>query len=160
MADSSIKIAVRVRPFNAREKEANAQLVVKMAGATTTLLPPPSEGKTDRKYEERSFTFDYSYWTHDGFYSDDTGKSFPNPGSNYAGQDKLFSDVGGTIMSNAWSGFNTTLLAYGQTGSGKSYSMFGYGANKGLIPMFCEDLFVMLEKRRQRIKEDLKLSIM
>jgi kinesin family protein 1 len=26
--------------------------------------------------------------------------------------------------------------------------MFGYGENKGLIPLFCEDLFVLIEKRR------------
>jgi kinesin family protein 1 len=50
-------------------------------------------------------------------------------------------DLGGNIMENAWAGFNTTLLAYGQPGSGKPYSMFGYGDNKGLIRLFCEDLF-------------------
>lgn len=138
-----------MRPFNARELEAKAQLVVKMNSATTTLLPPPIEGKTDKKVENRDFTFDYSYWTHDGFYTDDSGFNHPNAGSNYAGQAKLFTDVGGSIMDNAWSGFNTTLLAYGQTGSGKSYSMFGYGANKGLIPMFCEDLFVMIDKKKK-----------
>jgi hypothetical protein len=67
MADASIKIAVRVRPFNAREKEANVSLCVKMQGATTTLLAPPLEGKQEVKKEPRDFTFDYSYWTHDGF---------------------------------------------------------------------------------------------
>jgi hypothetical protein len=57
--------------------------------------------------------------THDGFQSDDKGYSTPtDANSNYAGQSKLFEDVGGDIMNNAWSGFNTTLLAYGQTGSG------------------------------------------
>ena len=34
-------------------------------------------------------------------------------------------------------GFNCCLFAYGQTGAGKSYSMIGYGANKGIIPMAC-----------------------
>lgn len=38
-------------------------------------------------------------------------------------------------------GYNATLLAYGQTGSGKSYSMVGYGANKGLVPKLSERLF-------------------
>jgi kinesin family protein 1 len=57
-------------------------------------------------------------------------------------------DLGGNIMENAWAGFNTTLLAYGQTGSGKSYSMFGYGENKGLIPLFCEDLFEKIEGKK------------
>jgi len=29
----------------------------------------------------------------------------------------------------------------GQTGSGKSYSVVGYGANKGIVPLVCEDIF-------------------
>ena len=35
------------------------------------------------------------------------------------------------VLSNAWKGYNVSLFAYGQTGSGKSYSMVGYGVNKG-----------------------------
>ncbi|KAF3832475.1 hypothetical protein F7725_026140 [Dissostichus mawsoni] len=53
----------------------------------------------------RSFCFDYAYWSHSGFTRDRGG---------------LY-------------GYNATLLAYGQTGSGKSYSMVGYGPNKGLV---------------------------
>ena len=29
----------------------------------------------------------------------------------------------------------------GQTGSGKSYSVVGYGTNKGIVPMVCEEIF-------------------
>ncbi len=32
-------------------------------------------------------------------------------------------------------------FAYGQTDSGKSYSMVGYGANKGIIPISCDEIF-------------------
>ena len=34
---------------------------------------------------------------------------------------------------NALEGYNCAIFAYGQTGSGKSYSIVGYGANKGLL---------------------------
>jgi hypothetical protein len=33
------------------------------------------------------------------------------------------------------------MFAYGQTGSGKSYTMFGYGANKGVVPMAATKIF-------------------
>lgn len=53
-------------------------------------------------------------------------------------------------------GYNATLLAYGQTGSGKSYSMVGYGPNKGLVPKLCERLFQAigdnLESRQCQVK--------
>ena len=39
--------------------------------------------------------------------------------------------TGRGVLANAWNGYNVSLFAYGQTGSGKSYSMVGYGANKG-----------------------------
>lgn len=45
------------------------------------------------------------------------------------------------MLDNAWDGFNACLFAYGQTGSGKSYSIVGYGENKGIIPRTCEEIF-------------------
>ncbi|KAF0534292.1 kinesin-domain-containing protein [Gigaspora margarita] len=33
------------------------------------------------------------------------------------------------------------LRVYGQTGTGKSYSMIGYGEDKGIIPLICCELF-------------------
>ena len=43
----------------------------------------------------------------------------------------MFDDLGRGVLENAWKGYNCSLFAYGQTGSGKSYSMVGYGQNKG-----------------------------
>jgi len=42
---------------------------------------------------------------------------------------------------NAWEGYHCCLFAYGQTGSGKSYSMIGYGANRGIVPISSEEIF-------------------
>ena len=50
-------------------------------------------------------------------------------------------------MTSVLPGYNATVLAYGQTGSGKSYSMIGFGANKGIIPNVCEELFQAIENR-------------
>ena len=45
------------------------------------------------------------------------------------------------MLDNAWEGYHCCLFAYGQTGSGKSYSMIGYDANKGIVPIATEQLF-------------------
>ena len=50
-------------------------------------------------------------------------------------------------MDNAFKGYNACLFAYGQTGSGKSYSIVGYGENKGIIPRACEDIFKRIAER-------------
>lgn len=52
------------------------------------------------------------------------------------------------MLANAWEGFNASLFAYGQTGSGKSYSVVGYGSNKGIVPMVCEDIFNKSESKK------------
>ena len=49
---------------------------------------------------------------------------------------KVYNDLGKGVLTNAWEGFNTSLFAYGQTGSGKSWSIVGYGTNKGNISPF------------------------
>lgn len=54
----------------------------------------------------------------------------------------VFKDLGEGVLSNAWKGYNCSLFAYGQTGSGKSYSMVGYGMNKGKIKSIL-DLFFL-----------------
>ena len=69
-------------------------------------------------------------------------------------QVKVFNDLGKGVLENAWNGYNCSLFAYGQTGSGKSYSMVGYGNNKGIVPMFCDDLFDGIEKKRETAGEN------
>ena len=44
------------------------------------------------------------------------------------------------------SGYNCSLFAYGQTGSGKSYSMVGYGNNRGIVPIICDELFKTMKQ--------------
>ena len=50
-----------------------------------------------------------------------------------SGQKRVCDDMAVLVLKNAWEGYNATLFAYGQTGSGKSYSVVGYGINKGKL---------------------------
>eukprot|EP00929_Paragymnodinium_shiwhaense_P024576 TRINITY_DN15078_c0_g1_i1.p1 TRINITY_DN15078_c0_g1~~TRINITY_DN15078_c0_g1_i1.p1 ORF type:complete len:1061 (+),score=318.97 TRINITY_DN15078_c0_g1_i1:168-3350(+) len=133
----SVCVGVRVRPFNAREIGLNAELCIEMAGPVTGIKA--ADGKVTR------FTFDESFWSHDQFYNDDAGYSNALPGSNYADQRYVFEVFGKRVLDNAWEGFHCCLFAYGQTGAGKSYSMVGYGANKGIVPISCEEIFTRIE---------------
>jgi len=47
-----------------------------------------------------------------------------------------------------WKGLNSCAFAYGQTGSGKSYSFFGYGANRGIVPMAAEKIFERISNNK------------
>jgi len=104
---SSVKVAVRVRPFNGREKERGSTLIVAMNDGTTILKDPENK-------KERKFDFDCSYWSHDGFVTDpETAYMSPEPGSIYADQDKVFNDFGIQLLDNAFEGYNVCMFAYG-----------------------------------------------
>jgi kinesin family protein 1 len=133
-----VRVAVRVRPFNHRESERNARLIVSTNGPQTTITNPETE-------ETRTFTFDYSYWSHDEFEEEEDGLLIPIS-EKYADQRRIFDDLGSAVLTNANKGFNCSVLTYGQTGSGKSYTMAGRGANRGLVPHICDALFRQIEE--------------
>ncbi|OEH78990.1 putative kinesin [Cyclospora cayetanensis] len=137
---SSVKVAVRVRPFNDREKNMNALLCISMEGQSTTI-----ENNDGGRNATRTFSFDYSYWSHDGFEVENSGYCRPTL-AKYADQQRVYQDIGKDVLNNAFEGYNACLFAYGQTGSGKSYSMVGYGANKGIIVRACEEIFQRIEQ--------------
>jgi hypothetical protein len=65
----SVKVGVRVRPFNQRESDLGSKLCVDMIGNMTKLFDAddPDGAKS------RDFTFDYSFWSHDEFEVDPKG---------------------------------------------------------------------------------------
>jgi hypothetical protein len=102
-----------------------------MNGRDTTITNPVTGAET-------TFTFDYSYWSHD---RDSLPRDAP-----FATQRVVFDDLGKDVLENAWAGYNVCLFAYGQTGSGKSYSMVGPpdGAgedDEGIVPRACREIF-------------------
>ncbi|XP_046565118.1 LOW QUALITY PROTEIN: kinesin-like protein KIF28P [Haliotis rubra] len=145
MSEENVKVAVRVRPFNKRERERNATCIVGMNGPTTIITDPSNN-------EEKKFNFDYSYWSHDGSKEDANGYYGPDAshphGKIFADQKRVFEDLGLGVLKNAWEGYNSTLFAYGQTGSGKSWSIVGYGINKGVVPLFCEKMFQGIDEKK------------
>ena len=52
------------------------------------------------------------------------------------------------MLNKAWKGLNVTMFAYGQTGAGKSYTMFGYGADKGIVPMAADKIFERIRENK------------
>ncbi|XP_076164282.1 kinesin-like protein 98A isoform X2 [Ptiloglossa arizonensis] len=131
---ASVKVAVRVRPFNKRELAMNAKMIVQMDGKKTRIFNTKTPGscrEIDReKYKD--FTFDHSYWSYD------------TNDENYASQEEVFYDLGTDVIESAFEGYNACVFAYGQTGSGKTFTMMGTPEAQGLIPRICKTLFARM----------------
>ncbi|XP_075319385.1 kinesin-like protein KIF16B isoform X4 [Odontesthes bonariensis] len=129
---ASVRVAVRVRPMNRREKDLTAKCIIKMDGTKTSItnlkIADGVAGDSTRD-RTKTFTYDFSYDSSDC-------KS-----AAFISQEKVFRDLGSDVLKAAFEGYNACVFAYGQTGSGKSYTMMGTPGDAGLIPRFCEGLF-------------------
>jgi predicted ABC-type ATPase len=73
----------------------------------------------------------------------------------------VYDCLGKQVLDNAWEGYHCCLFAYGQTGSGKSYSMVGYGANKGIVPIACDEIFKRIaENANENVQFQVQFSML
>lgn len=141
---SSVKVAVRVRPFNNRETSRDCKCIISMTGNTTAITNP--KAPPGCKEGTKSFNYDYSYWSHD-----------PTD-IHFSSQDKVYDDIGEEMLLHSFEGYNVCIFAYGQTGAGKSYTMMGRQeeGQEGIIPHICKDLF---RKIKEDVSEDMLYSV-
>ncbi|XP_036208698.1 kinesin-like protein KIF1B isoform X5 [Myotis myotis] len=142
MSGASVKVAVRVRPFNSRETSKESKCIIQMQGNSTSIVNPKNP-----KEAPKSFSFDYSYWSH-------TSPEDPC----FASQNRVYNDIGKEMLLHAFEGYNVCIFAYGQTGAGKSYTMMGKqeDSQAGIIPQLCEELF---EKINDNCNEEISYSV-
>uniref|UniRef100_A0A8C2IQQ4 plus-end-directed kinesin ATPase n=1 Tax=Cyprinus carpio TaxID=7962 RepID=A0A8C2IQQ4_CYPCA len=122
MSGASVKVAVRVRPFNSRETSKESKCIIQMSGNTTS--------KYATAPEPQCFHPEH-----------------PAPEDiNYASQQQVYRDIGEEMLLHSFEGYNVCIFAYGQTGAGKSYTMMGKQEKdqEGIIPLLCEDLFTKI----------------
>ena len=75
------KILLDLTTQNDREKNRDARLIITMIGNSTEIRDPAAADNA----EPRKFTFDYSYWSHDGFEEKEDGYFAP-VAAHYADQ--------------------------------------------------------------------------
>ncbi|KAM8737400.1 uncharacterized protein stard9 isoform 2-T2 [Acanthopagrus schlegelii] len=130
---ANVKVAIRVRPPNARESADGGRVAVQVEDKFVRIRNVKLDGRTDGAVDSREklleFCFDYCYWSVDP----------ADP--HYASQEEVFQDLGVSVLSGASEGYNVCLFAYGQTGSGKTYTMMGTPDSIGLTPRICQGLF-------------------
>lgn len=83
---ASVKVAVRVRPFNARELANDAKCVIGMTGTTTTITGGSGMSQT------HSFNYDYSYWSANA------------QDSHFADQEQVYNELGVEMLEHAFKG--------------------------------------------------------
>uniref|UniRef100_A0A671SBS0 Kinesin-like protein KIF16B n=1 Tax=Sinocyclocheilus anshuiensis TaxID=1608454 RepID=A0A671SBS0_9TELE len=147
---ASVRVAVRVRPMNRREKDVSAKCIIEMEGNKTTItnlkLPDGVTGDSVRE-RTKTFTYDFSYDSSDC------------KNASFVSQEKVFKDLGTDVLKAAFEGYNACIFAYGQTGSGKSHTMMGIPGDVGLIPRICEGLFSRISGMTRRDEASFRTEV-
>eukprot|EP01059_Diplonema_ambulator_P002808 TRINITY_DN12437_c0_g1_i2.p1 TRINITY_DN12437_c0_g1~~TRINITY_DN12437_c0_g1_i2.p1 ORF type:complete len:804 (+),score=341.99 TRINITY_DN12437_c0_g1_i2:55-2466(+) len=151
--DCSVKVFLRVRPFNNKERKemgvkeedgvasvctAEAALVgnssVKVKGPTCCTIDKKDE-KGGKAEGNSMFHFD---------------KIFNSVAPGEGTQEEIFQTIGPDLLDASLCGYNICLMAYGQTSSGKTFTMtggdsFGSATKRGVIPRFLDGLFSRMQ---------------
>ncbi|OXB83491.1 UNVERIFIED_CONTAM: hypothetical protein H355_006338 [Colinus virginianus] len=139
MAGASVKVAVRVRPFNSREMSRESKCIIQMSGSTTTILNPKQPKETPK-----SFSFDYSYWSH------------TTPADiNYASQKQVYRDIGEEMLQHAFEGYNLCEDLFSRINDTTNDNM-SYSVEVSYMEIYCErvrDLLNPKNKGNLRVRE-------
>eukprot|EP00742_Colponemidia_sp_Colp-10_P004246 GILJ01004530.1.p1 GENE.GILJ01004530.1~~GILJ01004530.1.p1 ORF type:complete len:795 (-),score=178.48 GILJ01004530.1:126-2510(-) len=118
-----VRVVIRCRPFNERERDESRSRIVEMNVAQGQVLV--TNPKADADEPSKPFTFDQVYdWT--------------------CTQDAIYNETAFPIVESVLQGYNGTIFAYGQTGTGKTHTMEGKDSPpelKGVIPRAFDHIF-------------------
>ncbi|XP_054639405.1 kinesin-like protein KIF17 isoform X2 [Dunckerocampus dactyliophorus] len=126
MGSESVKVVVRCRPLNDREKALGSKMVLTMDLQRCQCFIKKSVS-TDEP--PKLFTFDGTYFT------DQT-------------TEEMYNESAYPLVEGVIEGYHGTIFAYGQTGSGKSFTMQGVSepaAQRGVIPRAFEHIFESIQ---------------
>jgi kinesin family protein 3/17 len=118
-----VKVVVRCRPMNKKEKAADCKRIVEMDPTLGTVSVTKADA--DESEPPKIFTLDAVYdWT--------------------SQQRTVYDEIGYPIIESVMEGYNGTVFAYGQTGTGKSHTMQGDAEPpemRGIIPNSFDHVF-------------------
>ncbi|XP_061543979.1 kinesin-like protein KIF17 [Phycodurus eques] len=126
MGSESVKVVVRYRPLNDKEKALGSKMALTMdPQRCQCFIKKPASADEPPK----QFTFDGTYFT------DQT-------------TERIYNESAYPLVEGVTEGYNGTIFAYGQTGSGKSFTMQGVSeppAQRGVIPRAFEHIFESIQ---------------
>uniref|UniRef100_A0A672ZQA7 Kinesin-like protein n=1 Tax=Sphaeramia orbicularis TaxID=375764 RepID=A0A672ZQA7_9TELE len=146
---SHVKVVVRVRPENDREKRENFRNVIQVVDNHMLIFDPKEEDIScfgsqrvrnrninKRANKDLKFVFDHVF------------------GENST-QDDIFENTTKGVLDGVMNGFNCTVFAYGATGAGKTHTMLGSQNDPGVMYRTMKELF----QRMEDVKEEKEFAV-
>ncbi|XP_049865689.1 kinesin-like protein KIF18A isoform X2 [Pectinophora gossypiella] len=150
---ANVKVVVRVRPMNERERERNSRTVVDVVDDKMLVFDPkeedrpffykgvqqPTKGYLKRGNKELNFVFDHVC-------------------GQEASNNDVFETATKDMLSALMEGYNCSVFVYGATGAGKTFTMIGNKEHPGITYLTMEHLFSMINEFEKDREFDICVS--
>lgn len=150
---SNIRVAVRVRPFNEREKSTSSRNSVKVANDKLLVFDPKEEDDNFFYHGVKQNNRDFTKKAHK-----DAHFAFDAVFAPEATNEEVFEGTTKAVVDAVLEGFNCSVFAYGATGAGKTHTMLGTQQNPGIIFLTVMDLYRRMEELRGVKKFEISVS--
>lgn len=125
-SQSSIRVAIRVRPFSRSELKNKDRRIVSCRNDKITIVNPNAYDADPDAIAEAAAMANVREWAqtfrfNNYLWSFDTQDKV----QEFYGQEDVYRSIGSEIVNNALNGVSCSCFAYGAPGSGKSYTLFG-----------------------------------
>ncbi|XP_066930642.1 kinesin-like protein KIF16B isoform X1 [Clytia hemisphaerica] len=124
---STVKVGICICPRTADEKERGVQNIIHTEENEVKISMGNGKGQKSYEVDFEPFNFE----AHDGVSSS---------------LKEVCSNLGNTIIDQAFAGYNTTLFTYGAKGSGKTTVLFGNKEERGIISFILNNLFAAADQ--------------
>lgn len=136
---SHVKVVVRVRPLNGKEKSGNYRNVVHVVDNHMLIFDPKEEQVTFFR-GQRVGSRDVQKRT-----NKDLKFVFDSVFREDSSQLEVFENTTKSIVDGVLNGYNCTVFAYGATGAGKTHTMLGTSDSPGVMFLTMNELFARMD---------------
>ncbi|XP_053305046.1 kinesin-like protein KIF18A [Spea bombifrons] len=149
---SHVKVVVRVRPENEKEKQGNFSKVVQVVDNHILVFDP--------KVEEVSFIHGRRVANRDSNRrkNKDIKFVFDRVFHERSHQAEVFEHTTKVVLDGVLDGYNCTVLAYGATGAGKTHTMLGAHGQPGVMYLTMMDLYDRIDSLKEEKLCDVAVS--
>lgn len=149
----SIKVIVRVRPYNEREMQDNHRTVIEVVDDKMLIFDPKEKqapfffhnvaqkGRDMLKKQNKQLQFIFD-------------RVFDSTSTN----NDVFEGSTKNLISNLLDGYNCSVFAYGATGAGKTHTMLGNKEDRGITYCTVAELFSEIEKQSKQREFNLNVT--
>ncbi|XP_054276265.1 kinesin-like protein KIF18A isoform X2 [Macrosteles quadrilineatus] len=150
---SSIKVFVRVRPFNNQENSQNMRNIIKVIDDRILIFDPKEESEGFFFHGVKQKSRDIAKKQ-----NKDMEFAFDRVFSGISTNEEVYQETTKGIITTLLDGYNCSVFVYGATGAGKTHTMLGSKQGPGIIFLTMTELYSQIDQLKETKNIEIGIS--